>query len=293
MIEDDAGDARFIRRTLADATPAYPAVPSFDLTRARRLASGLKRLAPGKFDVVLLDLSLPDSQGLDTFIRVHAQAPQTPIVVLSDVEDRELALEAMQKGAQDCLVKGELSGNLLARAIRYAIERKRAEEALRASETRCRRLFEAAQDGILILDADTGEITDVNPFLTTLLGYPREELLGKRLWDIGPLKDVAASKAAFEELQRTGYVRYESLPPKSPRPLAGEYLNYRHDGKECWIQWVVQCISDESGQVVELQAVGRDVNARKQAEEALKRERDLGRRIKETSTDGNVMVNRE
>ena len=80
-------------------------------------------------------------------------------------------------------------------------------EALRDSETRYRRLFETAQDGILILDARTGSITDVNPFLVKLLDYSREEFLGKELWDIGLFKDIEASKAAFRELQAKQYVR--------------------------------------------------------------------------------------
>jgi PAS domain-containing protein len=81
-------------------------------------------------------------------------------------------------------------------------ERKRADEALCASEARYRRLFEAAQDGILILDGHSGLITDVNPFLVSLLDYPREEFIGKTLWDIGPFRNIEASKSAFREQQQ-------------------------------------------------------------------------------------------
>ncbi|GAK56254.1 two-component hybrid sensor and regulator [Candidatus Vecturithrix granuli] len=90
--------------------------------------------------------------------------------------------------------------------------RTQIETALQVSETRYRRLFETAQDGILILDADTGQITDVNPFLSDMLGYAPEEFVGKRLWEIGPFKDIEASRTAYAELQRTGYIRYEHLP---------------------------------------------------------------------------------
>jgi PAS domain S-box-containing protein len=83
---------------------------------------------------------------------------------------------------------------------------------LRESEVRFRRLFETAQDGILLLDAETGRITDANQFLLDLLGYARGELLGKRLWELGFVKDIGAAKAAFAALQRTGYVRYDDLP---------------------------------------------------------------------------------
>jgi len=81
-------------------------------------------------------------------------------------------------------------------------ERIQAEAALRDSETRYRQLFEAAKDGILLLDAVSGQITDVNPFLVELLGYTHEEMLGKKLWEIGPCKAVVASQVAFRELQQ-------------------------------------------------------------------------------------------
>jgi PAS domain S-box-containing protein len=88
----------------------------------------------------------------------------------------------------------------------------RSEEAIRASELRYRRLFETAQDGILILDAETGQVVDANPFMKDLLGYSQEEFLGKKLWEIGPFKGEAASKIAFAELQHEDRIRYEGLP---------------------------------------------------------------------------------
>lgn len=99
-------------------------------------------------------------------------------------------------------------------------KRTRSEEALQDSEARYRRLFEAAQDGILILDAETGLITDVNPFLVKLLGYSHEEFLGKELWEIGLFKDIEASKNAFRELQAKHYVRYRDLPLETKTGLA-------------------------------------------------------------------------
>jgi PAS domain S-box-containing protein len=106
-------------------------------------------------------------------------------------------------------------------------ELKKMEEALKNSETNYRRLFEAAQDGILILDAETGQISDVNPFLLEILGYSHEELLEKKLWEIGLFKDIEASKAAFGELQDKGYVRYHDLPleTKDGRKLAVEFVS--------------------------------------------------------------------
>ncbi len=89
--------------------------------------------------------------------------------------------------------------------------------SLEESEARYRRLFETAKDGILILDATTGQITDVNPFLIELLGYTHEEFLEKKLWEIGPFIDIVASQEAFEELRQKKYIRYEELPLETKR----------------------------------------------------------------------------
>jgi PAS domain S-box-containing protein len=94
-------------------------------------------------------------------------------------------------------------------------DRSRVEQSLRNSELRYRRLFETTQDGILILDAKTGAITDVNPYLIDMLGYSREEFIEKKLWEVGAFKDIEASKDAFEALQKNEYIRYENLPLKA------------------------------------------------------------------------------
>ena len=97
-------------------------------------------------------------------------------------------------------------------AIEDITERRRSEAAMEHSEVRYRRLFQMAKDGILILDADTGKVIDVNPFMTALLGYSHDEFLGKELWEIGLFGDINESRAAYRELQEKGYVRYEHLP---------------------------------------------------------------------------------
>ena len=94
-------------------------------------------------------------------------------------------------------------------------QRRLQEQALEISELRYRRLFETARDGILILDAKTGKIIDANPYMSELLGYTKEELLGQELWQIGLFQDIDASRAAFQELQERGYIRYEDLPLES------------------------------------------------------------------------------
>jgi signal transduction histidine kinase/DNA-binding response OmpR family regulator len=126
LIEDSAADARLLQEMLAGKSYS-----SFVVERADRLSTGVERLTAQEYDVVLLDLSLPDSQGLDTFARVHAQTPQLPIIVLSGLDDEAIATRAVREGAQDYLVKGTIDDRLLMRAISYAIERKRAEGEIR------------------------------------------------------------------------------------------------------------------------------------------------------------------
>ncbi|HWD91905.1 MAG TPA: SpoIIE family protein phosphatase [Verrucomicrobiae bacterium] len=125
LIEDNPGDARLIELMLAEADGG-----AFEVRHAGRLEDGLRLLGDGAVDVVLSDLSLPDSQGLDTFLRLHARAPHVPIIVLSGLNDTTVALSAVHEGAQDYLIKGEVDGQLLSRAMRYAIERKRMNEQL-------------------------------------------------------------------------------------------------------------------------------------------------------------------
>ena len=121
-------------------------------------------------------------------------------------------------------------------------------DALRLSELRYRRLFETAQDGILILDADSGEITDVNPFLIDLLDYPFDELRGRKLWEIGQFKDVAANRAAFKHLQESEYIRYENLPLR------------RRDGRRIQVEFVSNVYWVEDHKVIQCNI--RDITAR-------------------------------
>lgn len=125
LLEDNDVDAQLTQDLLAEWS-----IEEFQITRARTLSEGLAYLSHERFDAVLLDLSLPDAYGLPTVRQVHATSPTTPVVVLSGVSDQNLALQAVQQGAQDYLVKGQGHPEVLARAIRYAIERKRSEEHL-------------------------------------------------------------------------------------------------------------------------------------------------------------------
>ena len=126
LVEDNPADARLVKERLSEAAGVV-----FRLERVDRLATGADRLLKGGVDVVLLDLGLPDSQGLATFSQIHAREPNVPVVVLSGVADEDLAIAAVEAGAQDYLVKGTESCQVLTRALRYAIERKHAQDQIR------------------------------------------------------------------------------------------------------------------------------------------------------------------
>jgi CRP/FNR family cyclic AMP-dependent transcriptional regulator len=152
-----------------------------------------------------------------------------------------------------------------------------AQEALRASELRYRRLFETAKDGILILDAKTGQITDVNPFLVNLLGYSYDEFIGTPLWEIGPFKDTKECKLAFLELQKREYIRYESLPLETK------------DGQSIAVEFVSNVYGLNGGTRV-IQCNIRDITKRKHAENALHRSEEETRRFFEANPAGSYVA---
>jgi signal transduction histidine kinase len=158
LVEDDPDDVFLLKDMLA----ALPG-PGLDLERVADLAAGLERARSGGLDVALLDLNLPDSQGMETFERLHDAAPDLPVVVLTGHNDEAAAVEAVQKGAQDYLVKGQVDGNLLVRSVRYAIERQRNStfRALLAERERFDAAIAQAGDGILATDGGL-RITSAN-----------------------------------------------------------------------------------------------------------------------------------
>lgn len=126
LVEDNNGDARIVQDALTDSARVR-----FRLERAERLSSAVHRLAKESFDIILLDLSLPDSWGLDSFTKLRDSAPQTPIMVLTGLDDETLGVMAVQQGAQEYLVKGHSTGPLIVRCLRYALQRHRLKEDLR------------------------------------------------------------------------------------------------------------------------------------------------------------------
>jgi len=230
LIEDSPANARLIEIMLSQ-------VPGTDFTieRAGRLDDGIGRLARSGIDVVLLDLGLPDSQGLGTFARLHGRAPGMPVVVLTGLEDTEVGLSAVRSGAQDYLVKGQATGELLARTIRYAIERHRFEE-VRKKEDALRRTNQELRE----LDRMKSAFIDLTSHelrtpVATLAGMLR---LLERRWVADDPKLAEALHAALRvaarlerlvgrilELTHTGaYDRHLDVTPTPVNELIGHVV---------------------------------------------------------------------
>jgi PAS domain S-box-containing protein/putative nucleotidyltransferase with HDIG domain len=268
LIEDNAGDARLIREMLSEVPDV-----SFELENAKRLSTGLKHLAKETPDIILLDIGLPDSQGLDTLEKVYAQVKTVPIVVLTGLEDESVGIEAVQHGAQDYLVKGQIQSKVLWRVLNYSIERKRAGEMLRESEERYRTLFNSKLDGMCVID-EKMKVLLANRAAADMFGFDFvDELLNANPFDFIPLEEKERVLAALEKdmfennLQQTNEFR---LKTKS--------------GKDIWVS-AIGTLTEYQGKLAGLISF-RDITDRKQAEEALLESREALRKMFESATDG-------
>jgi PAS domain S-box-containing protein len=187
LIEDNPGDAHLIRNSLTRSGREQFTVEWVD-----RHADGLDRLKRGGVDVVLLDLELPDASGVATLTGVRSQAPDVPIVVLTAHDDEPLAMEVLRQGAQDYLCKGEFEPRTLRRALRYAIERARAEQDLRASTLRYRLLFDENPAGVFVARPD-GQLVECNDSFARILGYEGRD-------EVDSIRDLFVESAAYERL---------------------------------------------------------------------------------------------
>ncbi|MCJ7621178.1 MAG: PAS domain S-box protein, partial [Anaerolineae bacterium] len=251
LIEDNPLDARLIREHLSEVTRARVALECADC-----LSAGMERLRQAPPDVLLLDLGLPESQGLETLSRVLAEAPHTPVVVITGLDDEETAYQAVGEGAQDYLVKGRVDGELLVRSMRYAIERQQAEETLRESEERYRELVENANDIVYSHDLD-GSFTSVNPAGSRIYAYTTEEILRLNIAEIVDPDYLPLAQRKIREKRGNS----EQSGPY-------ELLTHTKDGKPVWVE-VNTRLLHRGGRPVGVHGIARDVTARKRAEQAL------------------------
>ncbi len=290
LVEDDPGDVRLIREMLAEVEETR-----FDIEWVPRLSDTLERLSNNQIDLVLLDLGLPDSRGLETFLQAYAHSPRVPFVVLSGLNDETLALKAVREGAQDYLIKGETDSGLLLRAIRYATERKKVlealqqahaeleqrvdertaelvlanqmfieeiekrketEAALQVSEERYKTIFENTGTATIIIEADR-TICLANSEFEKLSGFPKVEIEGKKTID------EFISAADLENIREFRHLRCTE-PSVSP----GNYEFYCQD-REGRIKEISLTASMIPGTFQSVCSV-LDITARKEAERALK-----------------------
>jgi two-component system cell cycle response regulator len=257
-VEDSASDATLVREFLSQAGNVQ-----FAVTNCTRLSEAEQTLRETEFDLILLDLSLPDSHGLETFRRLHVAAPELPVVVMTGYDDEALAIEAVQGGAQDYLDKSHLKW--LVRAIRYAMERWRAAKALEESERRYRLLAENASDMIWTMDMDL-RLTYISPSVQRLRGYTVEEVM----------KQPIEQRMTSDSLERLRGV----LKGGSAKKAAGqgsvsdsctlEMEYFRKDGSTIWTESRIAFLRGPDRLPVGILGVTRDIVERKKAEEALR-----------------------
>jgi diguanylate cyclase (GGDEF)-like protein/PAS domain S-box-containing protein len=246
LIEDNAGDVGLLRLILAETeTPV-------DLIHSENLAGALERLQRERFDVILLDLWLPDGYGTAAFAKIYGTAPSVPIVVLTGLDDEALADQLVSAGAQDYLVKGYADAKLLMRSIRYAIERKKAQEKLMLAA----QVFESTLEGIIITDGDA-RILSVNKAFTAITGYAQEEVVGQNPRLFGSERHDATF---FEQM-------WAALA--SSGQWQGEIWNRRKDG-EIFPAWMnVSAVGAANGTTSHYVAVFTEITNLKLSEERL------------------------
>ncbi|MGE5658528.1 MAG: ATP-binding protein [Actinomycetota bacterium] len=264
LVEDNPADADLLQELLEASTGV-----DWELVSVESRKEAFQELSRQGFDVVLLDLSLPDSHGLETLIRLRQVAQDTAMVVMTGLDDEAIALEAVRLGAQDYLVKGQITPQLLVRALRYAIERSQTLHLLGESERRFRAIFDQTFQLMGLLTPE-GIVLEINQTALDFAGMKLEEVVGHPFWESPGWRVDPSSQ--------------EKLQQAIAAAALGEFVRYEADllGKDntvLTIDFSIKPVADTTGKVVMLIAEGRDISDRKQAEaeilKALVREREL------------------
>ncbi len=249
LIEDNPGDVLLIKEILAESEDI-----TFTVTSRENIHDGLSLLNGKTFDILLVDLSLPDSKGVDTIEKVQTFAPSHPIIILTGNTNYDLAKKAIQAGAQDFLVKGKIDCNLMTRAISYAIERKEMDRKILESETQYRRLVEQSPDGLAVFS--NGIIKYVNMAAVKLSGIPdSESIIGRSIMEF-----------VHPESQKKISERLELLEQGEDSDLLEEKL-IKADGTSIDVELIAAPIVYQNEKA--FQVIIRDISIRKHTEEEL------------------------
>jgi diguanylate cyclase (GGDEF)-like protein/PAS domain S-box-containing protein len=248
LVEDNAGDARLVREMFNEQ-----GLHNTELTHVECMSDAEKYLVKGAVDIIVLDLGLPDVQGLGAVRRAHAAAPRVPLVVLTGFDDESLATQALQEGAQDYLIKGQIETRGLIRALRYAIERKIMEEALFAEKERAQVTLNSIGDAVACTDI-SGNITFLNLVAETMTGWSRQEAAGRSMAEVFKILDATSREAISNPMEMAvGQNRTVHLPSNC--------ILIRRDGFEIPIEDSVSPIHDREGQAIGAVIVFRDVSS--------------------------------
>ncbi len=250
LIEDNPGDADLIADMLEHRK-------TIELVYADRLARGLEFLKIQSISLILLDLSLPDSLGMNTFCKVHLQVPHIPIIVLTGTDDETLGLSAVKAGAQDYLCKGRVDSELLSRTISYAIERKRFEKTLSESEERLRSVVESVREVIFHIDMH-GNFTFLNAAWARILGYPVVACIGKPMFEFIGKEDQAQYHDLLGQILRRELDSFRI-----------ELRMLKQCGEACWVEADMTLSLDNQGCVIGTAGTLNDISERKKNEERL------------------------
>ncbi len=266
LIEHDPGFARYVSEMLGQAHDL-----SADLLPAEDLGRGLKALAGDQFDVIVMDISLPDGAGLANVALLRAGAPQLPIIVAGDSDDEAIALEAVHVGAHDYLVKGQLTPGWLERSLRYAIERRRMDRALLEAEEKYHSVFDHLVEGIFQTTPD-GRYLMANAALARIYGYTSPDELMQGLTDI-------SRRLYVQEGRRDEFVR---LMQEDDVITSFESQVHRKDGSTIWISENCRAIRDAKGRLLYYEGTVEDITQRRQAEEKVRHSEALYHSLVET-----------
>ena len=247
LIGDDPAAAGLIKVALADARDGL-----FDFEWVRQLSDGLERLSKGGIGAVLLDLFLPDSQGIETFDKLFLAAPHVPILILSNLDHEDIARLAVKHGAQDYLLKSHLDSYWLPRALRYVIGRKAAEEALFAERERAQVTLNSIGDAVLSTDIE-GNVTYLNLVAEKMTGWSREEASGQPLAEVFQIIDAETREPARNPMEL-------AVRQNKTVGLTANCILIARDGSESSIEDSAAPIHDRGGRVIGAVMVFHDVS---------------------------------
>lgn len=251
LIEDSPGDARLLREMFSER-----GAPGTTFTHVQCLHEAEAYLARHTADIILLDLGLPDAQGLEAVRRVRAVAPHVPLVVLTGLDDESLAALALQEGVQDYLVKGQIETRALLRALRYAVERKAIEETLYAEQERAQVTLDSIGDAVITTDI-AGNISYLNRAAERMTGWPLQEAAGRALVEVYRPRDSAILALVPDPLDAA----------VAPLRLSSNGVLGRRDGSDIPVEDSVAPIRDRAGRATGAVLVFRDVSTQKIAQQ--------------------------